>query len=184
MRKSPFILAAVTVSTMLLALALSGCSSSDDSKAKVDSASAPPVSLSGTVNDKGTKDASGDGGTPTLELEVDDNYFQPTFTQFAPGAVVTVQLKNEGTREHTFTLADGSVDQTLSAGQSAEVTVTVPASGAAPYFCRIHKAAGMQGAFYTSASGSGSGSGAGSGSGDSSTSSASTTTTAQRYGGY
>ena len=100
MRKTPLVLAAVAIT---LALALVGCSSSSKDKERVDSSSAPPVSLSGAVTDKGTKDASGDGATPTLELEVDDNYFEPTFTQFAPGAVVTVELKNEGSRDHTFT---------------------------------------------------------------------------------
>jgi plastocyanin len=183
MRKSPFVLVAVGLSVVTLALA--GCSSSKDSKGNVDSSSGPPVSLSGAVTDKGTKDASGDGATPTLELEVDDNYFNPTFTQFAPGAVVTVELKNEGSREHTFTLADGGVNQDLAAGQSATVTVTIPASGTAPFFCRIHKNAGMQGAFYTSASSSSTSTGSGAGASSTTTSTApSSSTTAQRYGGY
>ncbi len=181
MRKIPFLLAAVG---LMLALALTGCSSSKD-KAKVDSASGPPVSLSGTVTDKGTKDASGEGATPTLALELDDNAFNPTFTQFAPGAVVKVQLKNAGTHEHTFTLADGGVDQSLAPGQSAEVTVTVPSSGSVNFFCRIHRSSGMQGAFYTSATASGSGAGPGSSGASSTTATtaASSSTTAQRYGG-
>ncbi|MGZ4681354.1 MAG: cupredoxin domain-containing protein [Acidimicrobiales bacterium] len=182
MRKIPLVLAAVGLT---LALALAGCSSKS-SKAKVDSSSStPPVSLSGALTDKGTKDATGDGATPTLALEADDNFFTPTFTQFVPGAVVTVQLKNGGTHEHTFTLADGTVDQSLSPGQTAEVKVTIPASGTASFFCKIHRSSGMQGAFYTSASASGSGSGSGAGSSTSTTTTAgSSSTTASRYGGY
>src|SRR5262245_36212149 len=134
MHRSPLVIAAAGACV----LALVGCSS--DKKEQVDSTSASaPVSLSGSVNDKGTKDAIGDGATPTLELELDDNYFNPTFTQFAPGAVVTVELKNEGSREHTFTLADGDVDQSLQPDETAEVKVTVPSTGSANFFCRIHK---------------------------------------------
>jgi plastocyanin len=180
MRKTPLVLAAVAIT---LALALVGCSSSSKDKERVDSSSAPPVSLSGAVTDKGTKDASGDGATPTLELEVDDNYFEPTFTQFAPGAVVTVELKNEGSRDHTFTLADGTIDQALSPDQSATVTVTVGSSGSVNYFCKIHHSQGMQGAFFTSATSSGSGGGAPA-STTTTTAAGSTSTTARAYGGY
>ena len=98
--------------------------------------------------------------------------------------MVERQLKNEGTREHTFTLADGGVDQTLSPDQSAEVNVTVGSSGSVNFFCKIHKSSGMQGAFYTSATGSGSGSGSPGGSSTTTTTAASSSTTAGRYGGY
>ncbi|MGZ4717468.1 MAG: hypothetical protein ACXWCB_12330, partial [Acidimicrobiales bacterium] len=73
----------------------------------------------------------------------------------------------------------------LSPGQTAEVKVTIPASGTASFFCKIHRSSGMQGAFYTSASASGSGSGSGAGSSTSTTTTAgSSSTTASRYGGY
>jgi plastocyanin len=184
MHRSPLVIVAAGACV----LALVGCSS--DAKTEVDASAAtspstsasasPPVSLDGTVTDTGTKDASGDGDTPVIELAVADNSFGPTFTKVAPGAVVTLKLKNEGTRDHTFTLADGAVDQALDPGQSAEVTVTVPATGSASFYCSIHQSSGMQGAFFTSASGSGS-------SGSSSTTSTSATsssTTVPVYGGY
>jgi len=73
-----------------------------------------PVQLSGPVTDKGTKDASTGGGT--VELEVNDNYFNPTFVKVSPGSAVTVQLKNNGKRKHTFTITDAKVDQTRRPG--------------------------------------------------------------------
>lgn len=142
------------------ALALAGCGSDgayggngNSSTASTTTAatgvSAAPVDLSGKVNDKGTKDISGDGTTASVDIEVDDNYFKPTFVQAAPGATVTVHLANEGGATHTFTLDDASVDQTLQPGDDATVTVTVPTSGSLRFSCNFHGAMGMQGAFYT-----------------------------------
>ena len=112
-------------------------------------AAVAPVDLSGKVNDKGSKDISGDGATAEVDIEVDDNYFKPTFVEAAPGATVTVHLANEGGTTHTFTLDDASVDQTLEPGDDATVTVTVPESGSLRFSCNFHGAMGMQGAFYT-----------------------------------
>jgi len=106
-----------------------------------------PVQLSGPVTDKGTKDASTGGGT--VELEVNDNYFNPTFVKVSPGSAVTVQLKNNGKRKHTFTITDAKVDQTLDPGQTVEVKVTAPASGSVNFFCHFHRDSGMQGALFT-----------------------------------
>ena len=83
------------------------------------------VELSGTVNDKGSADISGDGATPTIDIEVDDSYFSPTFVKATPGAAVTVRLDNEGDTTHTFTV-DGGVDQQLEPGDEATVTARCP----------------------------------------------------------
>ena len=106
------------------------------------------VELSGPVNDKGTADISDDGATPTIDIEVDDSYFSPTFIKAAPGATVAVKLENEGDTTHTFTV-DGAVDQQLEPGADATVTVEVPESGSVRFFCDFHSGMGMQGAFYT-----------------------------------
>jgi plastocyanin len=114
--------------------------------------STAPVKLAGKVNDKGTKDVSGDGMAPKLEIEADDFYFSPTFVKVAPGATVTVELKNEGKAQHTFTV-DGGVDQQLAPGAKATVTVTAPKSGSLQFHCDFHGAMGMQGAFFTGSGG-------------------------------
>ena len=106
------------------------------------------VELSGTVNDKGSADISGDGASPTIDIEVDDSYFDPTFIKAAPGAAVTVKVENEGDTTHTFTV-DGGVDQQLEPGDEATVTVEVPEQRSAPLSCDFHSGMGMQGAFYT-----------------------------------
>lgn len=113
-----------------------------------------PVALQGTVNGGDAKDISADGDAADVEVEMTDNAFSPTYIKAAPGATVTVALSNQGDNPHTFTLDDGSVDQTVSPGTSATVEITVPDSGSLRFSCDFHGAMGMQGAFYTGAGGS------------------------------
>ena len=104
----------------------------------------PPVSLEGTVNDHGTGDIENDA----LELELDDNYFAPTFAKGTPGEEVTVELHNEGSATHTFTSDALGVDEELSGGDTTSVTVTLPQEGAVEFHCRFHGSQGMKGAFF------------------------------------
>jgi plastocyanin len=110
-----------------------------------------PVTLTGKVNNKGTKDISGKS-TATLEVEADDYYFEPTFVKVKPGEKVTIELANEGSQPHTFTSSALSIDHQIAPGKSAKFTVTVPSSGEAFQFhCDFHESMGMQGAFFTKA---------------------------------
>ena len=102
-----------------------------------------PCSSKGEVNDHGTEEA-GD----TIEVELDDFYFGPTFMQAQPGATVTVTLNNEGDAPHTFTIDDLDVDEEVEPGDSREVEVALPDDGATLFDCRFHIAQGMQGAFF------------------------------------
>jgi plastocyanin len=104
----------------------------------------PPVSLEGTVNDHGMGDVEDD----ELELELDDNYFAPTFVRGKPGGEVTVELENEGSATHTFTSDALGVDEEVSGGESSSVTVTLPQEGAIEFHCRFHGSQGMKGAFF------------------------------------
>jgi plastocyanin len=113
--------------------------------------SGPPVTLSGTVNDKGTKDLAGDD---ELALDLGDFYFGPTYVKAAPGATVKVELTNSGQAPHTFTIDDPKVDVTVKAGEDGTATVKLPASGPLAFYCTFHKAQGMQGAFYFAPGGS------------------------------
>lgn len=82
-------------------------------------------------------DAGGGGGTTTTtdSISAVDNAFEPSEAAVDAGATVTVT--NDGAAAHTFTLEDGSIDETLEAG--AEVTVTAPsAAGDYPYRCNFH----------------------------------------------
>jgi plastocyanin len=124
----------------LVALTAVACGGSS----KSESTTAPPISLPGTTNNHGTKTASG-----SMEVELDDFYFEPTFIKAKPGEKITIEVKNEGKAVHTFTSTDlGNVDEQLAAGTSKKITVTAPQSGQAVFFCRFHQSQGMQGAIY------------------------------------
>ena len=105
------------------------------------------MSLPGTVN----KGETGDATSGTLEVELDDFYFGPTYIKAMPGQTIKLHLSNEGKTDHTFTSSALNVDQQLSPGQAADVTVTMPMSGATQFHCRFHESSGMQGAFYFNA---------------------------------
>jgi plastocyanin len=119
-------------------------SGSESGSASGTASGEPPVSLEGTVNDHGAGEIEND----ELELELDDNYFTPTFARGTPGEEVTVQLVNEGNATHTFTSDALGVDEELGPDDSSSVTITLPDEGAVEFHCRFHEAAGMKGAFY------------------------------------
>lgn len=147
-------IAALAVSIVVFA----GCGSSNDTDAgstgTSSSNSTAPVALAGTVNDRGTTDISGQGTTPELAMDLEDDSYSPTFVQAEPGATVTLDLTNKGSLVHTFTLDDKTVDETLQPGATATVEVTVPSSGSLRFSCDFHGAMGMQGAFFTTSAGS------------------------------
>jgi plastocyanin len=95
------------------------------------------------ANDHGTQAVEDSGKT---EVELDDYYFKPTVLEGKPGEKVTLELKNEGQVDHTFTLDSQGVDQDVQPGDEAEVTVTIPKSGVVSFYCKFHKSSGMAGA--------------------------------------
>ena len=99
------------------------------------------------AEDHGAVDLSGQSET---SLELDDFYFMPTVLIGEPGQTINIELENEGQAPHTFTTADGSVDEELQAGQRVEVDVTFPDSGALAFECRFHAGQGMIGALSVS----------------------------------
>lgn len=131
-------------------VALTGCGGGDDTGSPSAASPAattpagPPVALTGTVDDHGTGDATGG----TLDLAIGDSYFAPTYVKAAPGSAVTLTLKNGGAMPHTFTVASPKVDVTVAAGGTGVASLTMPASGALAFYCRFHRAAGMQGALF------------------------------------
>jgi plastocyanin len=75
---------------------------------------------------------SGSGG---VTLTMKDFAFTPT-TLTVPSGTSTITVTNTGSVQHSFTLDDGSVDQTVQPGQT--VTVTVNLSGDAAFHCKFH----------------------------------------------
>ena len=103
------------------------------------------TSIMGTqVESHGTKDVSGE--TEKIEIELDDNYYEPTILKGKPGQTVELELKNEGNATHTFTLSEQSVDKEIQPGDETETEVTFPQSGELKFVCKFHEGEGMIGA--------------------------------------
>src|SRR5262245_4685069 len=110
-----------------------------------------------SANLHGTKDVSGETGK--IEIEMDDDYCEPTILKGEPGQKVTLELMNEGNSRHTFTIADQGaeeVDQEVQPGDEAEVDVTFPQSGTIAFICRFHESRGMVGGLGVSGGSTGS----------------------------
>jgi plastocyanin len=88
---------------------------------------------------------NGEGGEPIAEagdlapgsaaINIVDLAFEPATITVAPGQT-EIAITNADTVDHTFTLDDGAVDQPISAGQNA--TVTVDLSESMGFHCEIH----------------------------------------------
>jgi plastocyanin len=137
----------VIVAGCLLLLAAAGCGSSSSSSSgetTTEASGGGQRAIAGVnANDHGTKAVEDNGKT---EVELDDFYFEPTVLEGNPGQKVTLELKNEGSTEHTFTIDSENVDQELGPGKEAEVDVTIPKSGVVSFYCKFHKSDGMAGA--------------------------------------
>ena len=99
-----------------------------------------------TVNNQGQLDATSMSG---FSIELDDNYFKPTYIKAKPGQTLNIELESEGTVPHTFTLTALNLDHQLAAGEKKEITLTLPSGSTdVVFFCSFHGSSGMQGAFF------------------------------------
>jgi plastocyanin len=141
----------------LLAVAVAGCGGESASKSSSSGGGGGQTVIAGVnANNHGTKAVS-----TSAEVELDDYYFEPTIIQGKAGSSVTLELKNEGTVEHNFTVSGQNIDQNIQPGSSAKVAVTIPNSGAVSFYCKFHKSMGMAGALEVSGSGGMTGMGGG-----------------------
>jgi plastocyanin len=133
-----------------MSVVVAGCGSSESGGSGSEPASGPaselPSNLSGPTSNHGTAKVE-DG---KVEVELDDDYFGPTVIEAKAGEKVTLELKNEGTKEHNFTLEAADVDEDLEPGDTKTVTVTVPDQSDAGWYCEYHQDGGMQGSFLVS----------------------------------
>jgi plastocyanin len=98
----------------------------------------------------GKKDVSDESGK--VEIELYDNYFEPTVLKGKPGQKVELELKNEGENPHTLTISDQGVDKEIQPGDEGEVDVTFPQSGQLEFVCKFHESKGMIGALQAGSS--------------------------------
>jgi plastocyanin len=86
-----------------------------------------------------------DGGT--VEMEMDEDYFGPTVLKGPGGATVTIELENEGVRQHNFSVPGQGIDLTCGVRARDEVEVVFPRSGLLAFTCKFGDRSGMRGAF-------------------------------------
>ena len=140
----------VVIAGLCSVFAAAGCGGSSGSSSGDESESTTSTTIGGTqVESHGTKDVSSESGK--VEVELDDNYFKPTILKGKPGQMVELELKNEGSAEHTFTIAEQSVNKEIQPGDETETEVKFPASGELKFVCMFHQGEGMIGALQSSA---------------------------------
>src|SRR5262245_58808496 len=140
---------------------VAGCGSSSSSSSNTTTESSGGEGEGGTTtvgglkaNNHGTKAVESSGRT---EVELDDFYFEPTVLKGKAGEKVELELKNEGTVEHSFTVESQGIDKDLEPGDEGEVMVTIPKSGMVSFFCKYHKSDGMAGALAVAGQSAGTG---------------------------
>ena len=142
-----------TTAALVLVLAVAACCGYGSSDDNVDEGGSTTIGgMTATLH--GTKDVSGETGK--VEIEMYDDYFEPTVLKGEPGQTVTLELKNEGNKPHTLTISDKGIDQEVQPGDEAEADVTFPQSGELVFVCRFHENNGMIGALEVSGGASGS----------------------------
>jgi len=85
-----------------------------------------------------------DGGT--IEMEMDESYFEPTVLKGPAGATVTIELENEGVRQHNFSVPSQGIDLNCGVRARGEVKVVFPPSGVLAFICKYTGTSGMRGA--------------------------------------
>jgi plastocyanin len=147
-RSTPLMITALAAASLLFAGA---CSSSSSSTSPAAAGSASGTE-SGTItigsdqaNDHGTEDAT---GKSSFEIEANNDevfYFKPTILTGSASQSITLEIKNEGSVPHNFSIESLGVDVTVEPGSSQQVDVKFPATGTVEFFCSFHRSLGMVG---------------------------------------
>ena len=141
-RRTFVLLTAATVALITPAACSSGGSSASGS-----SSSSNKITIgSDQANDHGTQDAT---GTSTFTIGADNDssgyFFNPTILLGSAGQSITLDIKNDGSVQHNFSITSMNVNIMIQPGASQEVKVTFPQTGTVEYFCSFHHALGMAG---------------------------------------
>lgn len=83
----------------------------------------------------GDDDGDGGGGTTTTAVSMVDNAFEPADPAVAAGSSLTVT--NDGEAAHTFTLAEGDIDEQVAPGDETSVSISLEA-GQYDFVCSFH----------------------------------------------
>ena len=80
-----------------------------------------------------------------IEVELNDDYFNPTVITIPNGRTTTLILKNVGKKEHTFTVKELRIDAEVQPGKEKTITVKPEKPGTYELICRYHFNEGMVG---------------------------------------
>ena len=80
-----------------------------------------------------------------IEVQLNDDYFNPETITIPSGKTTTLILKNEGQKEHTFTVEKLGIDAEVQPGKEKTITVKPQSPGTYELICRYHFNSGMVG---------------------------------------
>ena len=80
-----------------------------------------------------------------IEVELNDDFFNPKDITISNGETTTLLLKNKGRKKHPFTLEKLEIDVEVQSGKEKTVTVKPNKSGTYDLICRYHLNEGMVG---------------------------------------
>jgi len=131
------------VLVVVLGLVATACAKEESQAPKAEKGDGASIVVAGEeANDQGTEDIA---GVSDFELEMDEFYFRPTVLSGEAGQTITLEVLNNGSNPHTFTLDAIQVDVEVQPGQNGTTKVTFPESGALLFYCRFHAGGGMRG---------------------------------------
>ncbi|CRK84752.1 cupredoxin domain-containing protein [Neobacillus massiliamazoniensis] len=80
-----------------------------------------------------------------IEVKLNDDYFNPNVITIFNGKTTPLILKNEGKKEHTFTVEKLGIDAEVQPGKEKTITVKPNNPGTYELICRYHFRKGMVG---------------------------------------
>ncbi|HDR6953877.1 MULTISPECIES: cupredoxin domain-containing protein [Bacillus cereus group] len=83
--------------------------------------------------------------TKVIEVELNDDYFNPNVITIPLAGSTTLLLKNKGKNEHTFTVKKLGIDVVIESGKEKNITVKPKNTGIYELICRYHLLKGMAG---------------------------------------
>ncbi|MGH1284745.1 cupredoxin domain-containing protein [Bacillus toyonensis] len=83
--------------------------------------------------------------TKVIEVELNDDYFNPNIITIPIEEITTLLLKNKGKNEHTFTVKKLGIDVVVASGKEKNITVNPKNTGTYELICRYHLLKGMEG---------------------------------------
>jgi plastocyanin len=128
---------------LALSLTAAACGGGDDDGDGGDGGGGGTITIGGDeANDHGTESIA---GKDEVELEADDFYFGPTVLEGEAGQTFKIDIENESSSLHSFTVDDLGIDEDIAAEETTEVEITLPDSGDVVFYCKYHKTQGMIG---------------------------------------